>query len=131
MTSQPKYYYRLLDIHYDSFRQWLNLPEGFTVEGVQEYPEVLGLTVKVRCPEEPDYEIYPGNHITRAAAYQKLFAAEDGRHEIVIWWPELGQEEPLSPFDAPNPLEADGWAMATLTPLESKHRAIREASWKQ
>lgn len=97
--KQRKAYYRLLFLDYRLFERWLNLPEGFVVEDVFDLPERLGLTLRVRCPENEYYEVAEYSRIPEALGLCRTFVAEDGRCEAITYWPELGQLEPPNPFE--------------------------------
>ena len=107
MTIRP---YRLVSVSYNLFEEWLNLPEEFSIEGLQVDTPRMELTIRVRGPNEQKYHVGISEAIPYTDIHQITFP--DGTK--VLWHPDLGQADPsLNP----------GWALQTnegMTPPDDK-----------
>lgn len=92
--KRPRYYRRILvDNRFWDFI--FNLPKGFKVEAVMQFPEWAGYQFLVRCPGEEQYEVGLEHEIPMSTAHSK----ELGDGTRILYHPDLGQEEPP---DRPN-----------------------------
>lgn len=93
MADEKKYYYRMFYMQFRWLHQIINLPKGFQIEHV-EYndPSRLAYPVRIRCPEEAQYEIDQSKEIPEVWDCT-LHTNEYGITDK-MWWPSLGQEEP-------------------------------------
>jgi hypothetical protein len=77
----------------------LGLPEGFVVDEVYMERGRSGIQVRIRCPQEPEYQVNTGELIPEIKAVGKLttkeaMAISDQGKRVVWWWPDLGQVGP-------------------------------------
>ena len=83
-------YYRQALISYELFRQWLGLPEGFEIDGIEHDVERRALRLRVRCSAEERF------HVSDAEPIPLLGPAHAHFNEAGIidriWWPELGDD---------------------------------------
>lgn len=96
MSDEDVRYYRIGIIPYGKFEEWLGLPPGFKIDGLEHDLASAGLMIRIKCPEEERFQCIPGYQILRILCEQRVLQVKDATENDVILrlsWPELESKE--------------------------------------
>lgn len=85
------HYYREAVIDYRSLERWLNLPEGFVIDGLEHSLSHHALIIRIKCPNNPKFRAGDCELIYRI---QPEYHYDDAEGIVGCTWPDLTVPDP-------------------------------------